>query len=44
MRMVFLEDLSPSWTLKGSKRGKSGGKGTREIIEMGQYGWTICQV
>lgn len=44
MTIVFLQDLSLSWALKGSKQGKSGGKETREIIEMGQYGWTLCLV
>ena len=44
MTIVFLQDLSLSWALKGSKQGKSGGKENREIIEMGQYGWTLCQV
>ena len=41
---VFLEGLSLSWSLKGSKRMKSGDQETRVIIEMDQCSWTLCQV
>lgn len=36
--MVFLKDLSLSWSLKGSKQMKSGDKEIRVIIEMDQCG------
>lgn len=42
--MVFLEGLSLSWSLKGSKQMKSGDQETRVIIEMDQCSWTLCQV